>query len=132
VMMAAMMLPSAVPVVAAVARAGSVRGGGPIAWVLVAGVYLLVWGAFGAALYAVREEFVAAGPLVSWQHSQSVLAGLAIAVAGLDALTPLKRACQANCRAMSRTIELPEGCVLRSALGRAARYSASRVVSSAG
>jgi predicted metal-binding membrane protein len=132
VMMAAMMLPSAVPLVAAVARASSVRDGGRIASALVAGVYLLVWAAFGAAVFAVREVFVAAGPLVSWQHSPSVLAGAGIAVAGLYAFTPLKRACQANCRALSRTVELPEGRVLRPSLAHAARYSASCVGSSAG
>jgi predicted metal-binding membrane protein len=132
VMMAAMMLPSAVPVVAAVARASSVRGMLPVATALVAGVYILVWGAFGGAVYIFREVFVAASPLVSWQHSPPILAGVAIAIAGLYALTPLKRACQANCRALSRTIELPEGGVFRTALARAARYSASCVGSSAG
>jgi len=132
VMMAAMMLPSAVPVVAAVARASSLRDRVPTATALVVGVYILFWSAFGGAVYIVREVLAAAGPLVSWQHSPSVLAGVAIAVAGLYALTPLKRACQASCRALSRTIELPEGAVLRAALARAASYSASCVASSAG
>jgi predicted metal-binding membrane protein len=132
VMMAAMMLPSAVPVVAALARASSVRDRGPTSSALMAAVYILVWGAFGGAVYVVREVFASASPLVSWQHSPSLLAGAAIAVAGLYALTPFKRACQANCRALSRTMELPEGGVLRSALARAASYSASCVGSSAG
>src|SRR6202011_930042 len=77
--MAAMMLPSAVPPVAAVARASSVRDRGPTSSALVASLYILVWGAFGGAVYTVREVFGAAGPLVSWRHSPSVLAGVAIA-----------------------------------------------------
>jgi predicted metal-binding membrane protein len=132
VMMAAMMLPSAVPVVAAVARASSARDRGFTASVLLAGVYILVWGAFGGAAYIAREALVAASRLVSWQHSPSLLAGVAIAIAGLYALTPIKRASQANCRALSRTIELPQGGVIRATLARAARYSASCVGSSVG
>jgi predicted metal-binding membrane protein len=132
VMMAAMMLPSAVPVVAAVARASSLRDRGPTAPALLAAVYILVWGAFGGAVYVVREVLAAAGPPVSWQHSPSVLAGVAITVGGLYALTPLKRACQANCRALSRAIELPESGVLRAALACAASYSGRCVGSSVG
>jgi predicted metal-binding membrane protein len=86
-MMAAMMLPGAVP---AVAR--SVRGDGRLlAAPLFLGSYMVVWALVGLALYVLY------GP-----HSTSAAGALVIA-AGLYELTPLKRDCRKRCRDAGRS-----------------------------
>jgi predicted metal-binding membrane protein len=102
-MMAAMMLPSAAPMVLFFARAAEARAGGragarAATAAFVAG-YLLVWTAVGLVAYGVFRvlrgldlaflEWDAAGPLV---------AGAAIAAAGVYQLSPLKRVCLRHCR----------------------------------
>jgi predicted metal-binding membrane protein len=77
-MMAAMMLPGAVP------AASRLRGA--LAVPLFAGSYLLVWTAVGLAVYAVYRP-----------HGAAVAGALTIA-AGLYELTPLKRHCRRRCR----------------------------------
>jgi predicted metal-binding membrane protein len=92
VMMAAMMLPSAVPFVSGFVRSG------PRDWpVAAAGLvvaYLAVWAVFGVVAY-----FALNGMPATWM-GQRVVVGAAIVVAGLYALTPLQRSCVARCRAM--------------------------------
>jgi len=98
VMMAAMMLPSAIPMLAlyAVLRrnaAGGGQRGVPAA--LFALVYLAVWAAFGAPVYI-------ASLVISEQTGLSdelpyALAGVLI-LAGVYQLAPLKRACLRVCR----------------------------------
>jgi predicted metal-binding membrane protein len=86
-MMAAMMLPGAVP---AVSRFVRVRGRaltGP----LFAGSYLAVWTLFGLAVFALYRP-----------HSTAAAGALTIA-AGLYELTPLKRECRRRCRGSVRS-----------------------------
>jgi predicted metal-binding membrane protein len=76
-MMAAMMLPGAVP---ALSRKGWLTGP------LFAGSYVAVWALFGFTVYAVYRP-----------HGAAVAGALTIA-AGLYELTPLKRECRRRCR----------------------------------
>ena len=77
-MMAAMMLPGAVPAILSRARAGAA--------LLFAGSYLAVWSAAGLAVYAVYRPHDAAA------------AGALTVAAGLYELTPFKRECRRRCR----------------------------------
>jgi predicted metal-binding membrane protein len=92
VMMAAMMLPSAIPVVLEFARIAEGRRRWPVATGVLAATYLGVWLVFGVVCYAV---YTAAR--MPWPN-QSVVVGLALALAGVYSLSPLKRASQARCR----------------------------------
>jgi predicted metal-binding membrane protein len=81
-MMAAMMLPGAVPAVLRFTRAnGRVR-----AAPLFAGSYLAVWTVVGLAVYAL------------YQPHSSFAAGALTVAAGLYEFTPLKRRCRQRCR----------------------------------
>jgi predicted metal-binding membrane protein len=82
-MMAAMMLPGAVP------AAARVRGA--LAVPFFAGSYLAVWTAIGLAVYAVYRP-----------HGAAVAGALTIA-AGLYELTPLKDHCRRRCRESVRS-----------------------------
>jgi predicted metal-binding membrane protein len=97
VMMAAMMLPSAAPLVLLYRRAGSDARAANAA-PLVAG-YLLVWAAFGGLVYAVQQALGAAvhfSPAVGDARPYAV-AGI-LAIAGIYQMTPLKQACLRQCR----------------------------------
>ncbi len=92
VMMAAMMLPSAIPVVLEFARTVEKRRGWQVATGVLAVTYLGVWVMFGVACYAL---YTAAG--MPWPN-QTVVAGAALALAGVYSVSPVKRASQARCR----------------------------------
>ena len=92
VMIAAMMLPSAIPVVLEFARMAERRRGWHIATGVLAATYLGVWLIFGVVCYAI---YTAAR--MPWQN-QSVAVGLALALAGVYSVSPIKRASQARCR----------------------------------
>ena len=77
-MMAAMMLPGALPAVLRRARADAAP--------LFAGSYLAVWSAVGLAVYAIYRP-----------HGAAAAGALTIA-AGLYELTPFKRECRRRCR----------------------------------
>src|SRR5207249_5339442 len=94
VMMAAMMLPSAVPVVLEFARTAEGRRGWPVATGVLAFTYLGVWLIFGVVCYAI---YTAAR--MPWPN-QAMVAGLALALAGIYSVSPIKRASQARCRAL--------------------------------
>jgi predicted metal-binding membrane protein len=102
VMMAAMMLPSAAPMIlmfGTVYRTKRERGGAFVpTWVFVAG-YLATWAAFGAAAWAVSDF---AGALARAYPALGDLgprlAALAMIGAGLYQLTPLKQRCLSHCR----------------------------------
>ena len=81
-MMAAMMLPGAVPAVLRRARVG----GGVRAVPLFIGSYLGVWAMVGAAVYALYRP-----------HGSAAAGAITIA-AGLYEFTPLKRHCRRRCR----------------------------------
>ena len=90
-MMAAMMLPGALPAIARVGARFAVS-------------YLAVWTLLGLAVYAVYRP-----------HSTAV-AGTLVIAAGLYELTPLKRACRRRCRAEVRSgLEFGVYCVGSSA-----------------
>jgi predicted metal-binding membrane protein len=86
-MMAAMMLPGAIPAVVRRARAeGRVR-----AVALFAGSYLAVWALVGLAVYG------------SYRPHGTAAAGALTVAAGLYELTPLKRRCRQRCRESVRS-----------------------------
>jgi predicted metal-binding membrane protein len=86
-MMAAMMLPGAVPAVLRFARAR----GGALAAPFFAGTYLAVWALVGLAVYALYRP-----------HGAAAGGALTIA-AGLYELTPLKRECRRRCQLSARS-----------------------------
>ena len=92
VMMAAMMLPSAVPVVLEFARMTERRRGWQVATGVLTLTYLGVWLIFGVACYAIHTALGMPWP------NQAVVVGLALALAGLYSFSPIKRASQARCR----------------------------------
>jgi predicted metal-binding membrane protein len=101
-MMAAMMFPSVAPMAllhARVAR-GRSQQGTPAAptWLLLTG-YLAVWTAFGLGAYAIFRGIVALDlGFLSWDEHGPLVAGGAIAAAGVYQLSPLKRVCLKHCR----------------------------------
>jgi predicted metal-binding membrane protein len=95
-MMAAMMLPSAAPMVAMFARVGRERAAPT--WVFVAG-YLLAWTAYGLLAYAVWRGIRAGAPsFLAWSSGGPWVAGGALVAAGIYQLTPLKSVCLRHCR----------------------------------
>jgi predicted metal-binding membrane protein len=101
VMMIAMMLPSAAPMIllyAAFARGA--RGAALAPTFVFAGVYGLLWAAFSAAAAAAQIFLIQLG-LVSQatlRLGDARIAGGLLVLAGLYQLTPLKRACLNQCR----------------------------------
>jgi predicted metal-binding membrane protein len=91
-MMTAMMLPSALPLVIGFARSARGREGQWSATLLVAVTYIAVWTAAGLLGYAV---FVAIG--MPWQ-GQILVGGGVLGLAALYSLTPFRRRGQARCR----------------------------------
>ena len=101
-MMAAMMLPSAAPMVLLFDRASAERArrGRDFlpTWIFVAG-YLATWTAYGLAAYALYR-LVASFELgfLDWDRGGPWIAGIAVASAGVYELTPLKSVCLRHCR----------------------------------
>jgi predicted metal-binding membrane protein len=101
-MMAAMMLPSAAPMVFLFQRVSSERakGGQPFVptWVF-ALAYLAVWTAYGLAAYGLYRLLAHFDfDLLAWDRGGRYVAGGAIVAAGLYELTPLKSTCLRHCR----------------------------------
>jgi predicted metal-binding membrane protein len=86
-MMAAMMLPSAVPAIARRAR----ERDGTLSASMFAGSYLIVWGLAGLVA------------IVLYRPTSAAVAGALVIAAGLYELTPLKRECRHRCRARVRS-----------------------------
>jgi predicted metal-binding membrane protein len=101
-MMAAMMLPSAAPMVLLFAKVSgdrARRGRESVpTWVFVAG-YLAVWTVYGLAAYGVFRlvKSVDHG-FLNWDRGGPYVVGIAVALAGLYELTPLKSVCLRHCR----------------------------------
>ena len=97
-MMAAMMLPSVLPMVLVYARIARERSGTAPTWLFVGG-YLAAWTAYGLLAYAASRGLrsLDAG-FFAWDRVGPWLAGGAVAAAGLYELTPLKDACLRHCR----------------------------------
>jgi predicted metal-binding membrane protein len=97
VMMAAMMLPSAAPVVALYAHVQRTRSSSTA--LLFAGGYLVVWIAAGVAAFAVAEVGSRiGGGVFAWDRAGRWLASGTLAAAAVYELTPLKDTCLARCR----------------------------------
>ncbi len=99
-MMAAMMLPSATPMVLLFSKAASVSARRPdLATVLFLTGYLIAWTAFGLVAYGLFRLVRGADPsFLAWDRAGPAIAGGTIALAGAYQLTPLKRACLRHCR----------------------------------
>jgi predicted metal-binding membrane protein len=117
VMMAAMMLPSAIPVVLEFARTAERRRGWQVATGVLAVTYLGVWLMFGVVCYAL---YTAAR--MPWPN-QPVVVGLALA--GVYSVSPIKRASQARCRELCALHGPLPFNLMRSAAVAGARYGLS-------
>jgi predicted metal-binding membrane protein len=96
VMMAAMMLPSAAPMVAVYARLQRSR----VAVALFAAGYLALWTAAGVVAYALAVSARRSSiDLLSWHRDGRYAAAAVLAAAGLYQLTPWKERCLTRCRA---------------------------------
>lgn len=102
VMMAAMMLPSAAPMIllhATLARRRRERGGPAAESGAFAAGYLVVWAAFSLAAAALQFGLEQAALLSPMMETSSIaLAGAVLIAAGLYQWTPLKQACLRHCR----------------------------------
>ena len=119
VMMAAMMLPSAIPVVLEFTRTAERRRRWPVATGVLAVTYLGVWLLFGVVCYAI---YTALG--MPWP-TQPVVVGLALALAGVYSLSPMKRASQARCHELCALHGPLPFNLMRSAAVAGARYGLS-------
>ena len=126
VMMAAMMFPSATPLVFEFARNAEGRRGWQAATALLGATYLGIWLAFGVACYVVYN---AVG--MPWPN-QGLVGGVALILAGLYALTPLKRATEARCRELCALHGPLPFNLMRSAVVAGGRYGLSCLGCSAG
>ena len=102
VMMAGMMLPGAAPTVllyGAIVRKNGARGTAlPGVWIF-ASAYLLVWACFSVVATVLQTLLERASLLTPTLAAASTgAAALALIVAGVYQLTPLKRSCLARCR----------------------------------
>jgi predicted metal-binding membrane protein len=101
-MMAAMMLPSVAPMALLYARVSRARSrplrASPATIVFLSG-YFIAWTAYGLAAYGL---FRLVGALdfrfLRWDEGGPIVAGAAIAAAGIYQLTPFKSACLRHCR----------------------------------
>ncbi len=119
VMMAAMMLPSAIPVVLEFARTAERRRGWHVATGVLAVTYLGVWLMFGVVCYAIYTAV-----RMPWPN-QAVVAGVALALAGVYSVSPIKRASQARCRELCALHGPLPFNLMRSAAVVGARYGLS-------
>lgn len=126
VMMAAMMLPSATPLVFEFARTAEGRRGWQAATALLGVTYLGVWLAFGIVGYALYNALHMPWP------NQGLLGGVALIIAGLYALTPAKRASEARCRELCALHSPLPFNLIRSAVVAGARYGLSCLGCTAG
>jgi predicted metal-binding membrane protein len=126
VMIVAMMLPSALPLVYEFARRSEGRRRWQMATGVLAATYLSIWVGFGLVCYVVLSALPAP------RADPGLVGGVALALAGLYGLTPIKAASEARCREL-RSLHgpLPFG-LMRSALIAGVRYGLSCVGCSAG
>jgi predicted metal-binding membrane protein len=125
-MMAAMMLPSSLPLVYEFARRSEGRRRWQAATGVLAVTYLSVWLAFGVACYVL---------LSAWQvrpANHGPVGSVALVLAGVYGLTPIKAASEARCREVCSLHGSLPFSLIRSALIAGARYGLSCVGCSAG
>ncbi|HTX78442.1 MAG TPA: DUF2182 domain-containing protein [Longilinea sp.] len=126
VMMAAMMLPSAVPLVYEFAHHSEGRSGWQVATTALGAAYLSVWLAFGLLCYAIYDALNMPWP------DQRLIGGFALVLAAIYAITPIKRASEARCRALCALHGPLPFNLLRSALVAGVRYGLSCMGCTAG
>jgi predicted metal-binding membrane protein len=126
VMMAAMMLPSAMPLVAEFVRTYERRIGWRSATAALCVTYLLIWLTFGLGAYALQGALP-----MSW-YEDRMAGGAALMLAAIYALTPIKRASEARCRELCALHGPLPFKLTRSAVVIGARYGLSCVGCSAG
>jgi predicted metal-binding membrane protein len=126
VMMAAMMLPSATPLVFEFAQHTERRRGWQAATALLGATYLGVWLAFGVVCYMLYNAVDMPWP------NQGLIGGAALVIAGVYALTPIKRASEALCRERCALHGPLPFNLMRSAVVAGARYGLSCLGCSAG
>ena len=98
VMMAAMMLPSALPMIQTFARICG-KSGDAARWRSFVGGYLLVWTAFSVAATAAQWVLQAAGWVDPMIVSRSaLLSAVLLVIAGIYQFSPLKHVCLSRCR----------------------------------
>jgi predicted metal-binding membrane protein len=119
VMMAAMMVPSALPIVFEFAQHAERRRGWPAATAALGVTYLGIWLAFGIGCYVVYN---AVG--MPWPN-QGLIGGAALVIAALYGLTPLKRVSEAWCRERCALHSPLPFNLMRSAVVAGARYGFS-------
>jgi predicted metal-binding membrane protein len=125
-MMTAMMLPSAIPLVFEFAQNTERRRGWQAATALLGATYLGVWLAFGIVCHLL---YTAVG--TPWPN-QELIGGAALVIAGLYALTPVKRASEGLCRERCALHGPLPFNLMRSAVVAGARYGLSCLRCSAG
>jgi predicted metal-binding membrane protein len=101
-MMAAMMFPTALPMVLTFARVQAQRGrrGSPYVptWAFVS-AYMVVWTAFGALAYVIAAAGGASADEWTWLGSNAArIGGVLMILTGLYELSPLKDVCLSKCR----------------------------------
>ena len=126
VMMAAMMLPSIVPLVYEFAHNAEGRRGWPVATAALGATYLSVWLVFGLLCYTVYRALNMPWP------DQHLIGGLALVLAALYAVTPIKRASEARCRELCALHNALPFNLLRSAFVAGIRYGLSCMGCTAG
>ena len=98
IMMAAMMLPSALPMILTFAHLGARNGESARAYSFVA-AYLLVWFAFSAAACVAQWMLQAMGwvdPMIV--STSAILTALLLLIAGVYQFSPIKKVCLSRCR----------------------------------
>lgn len=99
VMMVAMMLPSASPMIASYARIVHGRADSPAAAVwLFAAAYLVVWTLFSVAATASQIALQRAALMTNALTTRPLVSALILVAAGIYQFTPLKDSCLASCR----------------------------------
>jgi predicted metal-binding membrane protein len=101
-MMAAMMLPSVAPmalIYTRVARIRAERGRAYVpTWIFLSG-YFVAWTLYGLLAYGIYRAITLVDPgFLAWDAQGPIVAGIAIARAGVFQLTSLKEVCLRHCR----------------------------------
>lgn len=97
-MMAAMMLPSAAPMVLAHLAVERRRGGGALATIVFVGGYLVVWSLAGLLPFAAYLGIAALGDGAARSRLLPAASGLALMAAGAYQFTAAKQVCLAKCQ----------------------------------
>ena len=101
-MTAAMMLPSAAPMVLLFARVSAEqrrRAQLHVSTAFFVAGYIAVWTVYGLAAYGLFRAIVAGGTdFLAWDRAGPYVAGAAVGAAGVYELTPLKGVCLRHCR----------------------------------